>query len=244
MESLQSKNLLTKMEILAWRTHRFLSDRIGFLFREHVISEFKNSVILGKSIGDSFDFAQNFRSLWFNIRPMQNKTEFTEFVSFLISRDTKLLNIMEIGTASGGTLFLFSQIAEPGGTVVSLDKYNFPNWKKSLFHSFSNKVNIILIKGNSIIPKTVDTINAQVGNHKLDLLFIDADHTYLGVKRDFDRFAPFVKEGGVIAFHDIIPGKGNGVPAFYGELRSKYESVEFKQNTFGWGGIGAIIYRK
>lgn len=244
MESQQQESLLTKLEIFAWRTHRFVSDRIGFFFQNHVISGFKNSVTGIKSIEDCFAFSQNFRSLWFNIRPMQDRTEFTEFLAYVKSRFTKLMNIMEIGTANGGTLFLFSQLAEPGGTVLSVDKYNFPKWKKILFRSFSDKVKVILIKGSSKDLDTVDLINDQVGEEKLDLLFIDADHTYLGVKRDFDRFAPCVKEGGVIAFHDIIPGRGNGVPAFYEKLKNKYESIDFKQKTFGWAGIGAIVYRK
>ncbi len=196
MESQRQESIVTKIEILAWRTHGFVSDKIGFLFQKYVISEFKIGVKAIKSIGDSFDFSQNFRSLWFNKRPMQDKTEFIEFELFLRSKGVKLLNIMEIGTANGGTLFLFSQIAEPGGAVVSIDKYNFPNWKKSLFRLFSDKVKIVLIKGSSIDQKVVDNIKAQIGNIKLDLLFIDADHTYFGVKRDFNCFASFVKEGG------------------------------------------------
>lgn len=238
------ESILTKLEIAAWRSHRFLSDRIGFFFQRHVISEFKKTIIGTNSIEDCFDLSQTFRSLWFNIRPMQDKTEFVGFVTYLRSRSTELSKIMEIGTANGGTLFLFSQLAKPGGTVISVDKYNFPNWKKNLFRSFSDKVKIILIKGTSMDPNILDVINNQLCNEKLDLLFIDADHTYLGVKRDFYRFAPCVKEGGIIAFHDIIPGRGNGVPTFYEELKSKYEAVDFKNKTFGWAGIGAIVYRK
>ncbi|MCL4480809.1 MAG: class I SAM-dependent methyltransferase [Candidatus Thermoplasmatota archaeon] len=244
MENKLHESLLTKLEISAWRSHRFLSDRIGFFFQKHVISEFKNRIIGINSIEDCYDFSQNFRSLWYNIRPMQDKAEFAGFVTYLRSRCTNLSKIMEIGTANGGTLFLFSQLAKPGGTVISVDKYNFPNWKKNLFRSFSDKVKIILIKGSSMDPNLLDIINSQVCNEKLDLLFIDADHTYLGVKRDFYRFAPCVKDGGIIAFHDIIPGRGNGVPAFYEELKSNYESVDFKSKTFGWAGIGTIVYRK
>lgn len=103
---------------------------------------------------------------------------------------------LEIGTASGGTLFLFSQIAELGSTAVSIGKYNFANLKKSLFRLFSDKVKIVLIKGSSIDQKIVDNIKAQIGNIKLHLLFIDAGHTFFGVKRDFSCFASFVKEEG------------------------------------------------
>src|SRR5919201_2994456 len=37
----------------------------------------------------------------------------------------------------------------------------------------------------------------------IDLLFIDANHEYEAVRRDFDQWSAFVKEGGVIAFHDV-----------------------------------------
>jgi MMP 1-O-methyltransferase len=37
----------------------------------------------------------------------------------------------------------------------------------------------------------------------IDLLFIDANHRYESVRRDFEQWAPFVKIGGVIALHDV-----------------------------------------
>lgn len=37
----------------------------------------------------------------------------------------------------------------------------------------------------------------------IDLLFIDGDHDYEGVLRDFNEWSPFVKAGGLIAFHDV-----------------------------------------
>lgn len=36
----------------------------------------------------------------------------------------------------------------------------------------------------------------------IDLLFIDADHSYKGVRRDWETWAPKVRPGGVIALHD------------------------------------------
>ena len=238
------ESLLTKIKIAAWRTNRFLSDRIGSIFSSRVLSDFKKGFGRVKTFSEALDFSQDFKSMWYNIRPLQNKVEFTDFISFLRSRKTSLRNIMEIGTANGGTLFLFSQIAEHGGFVLSLDKYHPPKWKKSLFVMFSNSVKIKLVFGNSFKNKTVEAVNNAIMPEKLDLLFIDADHTYQGIKNDFARFVPFVKDGGIVAFHDIIPGSGNGVPLFYNDLKKKYESFEFKQRTYGWGGIGIIIYKK
>lgn len=36
----------------------------------------------------------------------------------------------------------------------------------------------------------------------IDVLFIDGDHTYKGVKDDWDNFSPFVKPGGWVVLHD------------------------------------------
>lgn len=37
---------------------------------------------------------------------------------------------------------------------------------------------------------------------KIDLLFIDADHTYEGVKKDFDLYSKLLSENGLIIIHD------------------------------------------
>ena len=37
----------------------------------------------------------------------------------------------------------------------------------------------------------------------LDFMFIDGNHTYEFVKSDFERFSPFIKKGGIVAFHDV-----------------------------------------
>jgi predicted O-methyltransferase YrrM len=41
----------------------------------------------------------------------------------------------------------------------------------------------------------------------IDFLYIDGDHSYDGVVRDIRNFVPFVRDGGVFAFHDYKPGK-------------------------------------
>ncbi len=36
----------------------------------------------------------------------------------------------------------------------------------------------------------------------IDILFIDGDHSYKGVIRDYNLFSPFVRKNGLILFHD------------------------------------------
>jgi hypothetical protein len=58
----------------------------------------------------------------------------------------------------------------------------------------------------------------------LDVLFIDGDHTYEGVKADFLRHEPNVKKGGVILFHD--PCVYDGIQYFMKEIGAYVIPIE------------------
>lgn len=38
-----------------------------------------------------------------------------------------------------------------------------------------------------------------------DFVFVDADHSYEGIRGDFEAWRPLIAEGGIIAFHDSAP---------------------------------------
>ena len=42
----------------------------------------------------------------------------------------------------------------------------------------------------------------KIKDIKIDLLWIDGDHTYHGVKTDIEDWTPLVRQGGIICFHD------------------------------------------
>lgn len=42
----------------------------------------------------------------------------------------------------------------------------------------------------------------EAGDRQYDYLLIDGDHTYEGVKRDFEAYGPMVREGGLVLFDD------------------------------------------
>jgi predicted O-methyltransferase YrrM len=78
----------------------------------------------------------------------------------------------------------------------------------------------------------------------LDVLFIDGDHTYEGVKRDFLLYAPLVRPGGIVAFHDIAEHPketGCDVARFWNEVKTSYRHEEIIENREqrGWG-IGVL----
>lgn len=80
-----------------------------------------------------------------------------------------------------------------------------------------------------------------------DLIFIDGDHTYEGVKMDWEMYHPFLKKDGLVAFHDIIDTQRHRdrnvhVAKFWNELKETglYEVVEIVDGSEDFGGIGIV----
>jgi cephalosporin hydroxylase len=114
-------------------------------------------------------------------------------------------------------------------------------------------VTLSLVDGSSCDPNTVQRVARILARNKLDVLFIDGDHSYEGVLADFLSYRHLVRDGGLIAFHDIQPdgrdqgetvAYSGGVPVFWSQLRDHYPAQEFislPQSQRGMG-IGCIRY--
>jgi len=57
------------------------------------------------------------------------------------------------------------------------------------------------ILGNTHSPGTLDKLKALLGDRKINILFIDATHTYVDALADYLMYGPLVSD--IIAFHDI-----------------------------------------
>ena len=95
-------------------------------------------------------------------------------------------------------------------TIISIDLPagrfggGYPKFKENFYKSFAtNKQKIFLFRENSHNPNTYEKVKVLLESQKLDFLFIDGDHSYEGVKTDFELYSPLVKKGGIISFHDI-----------------------------------------
>jgi hypothetical protein len=65
-----------------------------------------------------------------------------------------------------------------------------------------------------------------------DILFIDGDHSYSGVKTDYEMYKDVVKPGGIIVFHDSV-----GLPSvkrFTDELEKFTRFIKINEAE-GWG---------
>lgn len=198
-----------------------------------------------------FDIFCNFplKYLGWNVQPGQVREEITSLLTILAKRKPKV--ILEIGTCNGGTLFLASRASSPNGVIVSVDLPGgrfgggYPEWRIPFYKSFAmHEQKICLIREDSHAPSTLDMVETALEGRRLDFLLIDGDHTYDGVKTDFEMYGKLVRKGGMIALHDIFPSPpqaGCGVNKFWREIKKWYKHHEIIHDCEqGWAGIGVV----
>ncbi len=147
---------------------------------------------------------------------------------------------LEIGTNYGGTLFLLCALSPPDARIISVDLPSgpfgggYPRRKALLFRKFARAdQKLHLIRGDSHSPETKEGILRILDGEQLDYLFLDGDHTYCGVQRDFQMYAPLVRSGGIVAFHDIVTYKQESdcqVEKFWREIKHQYQHREIIEN--------------
>jgi predicted O-methyltransferase YrrM len=180
----------------------------------------------------------------------QVRSEITELGSLLQKVAPK--RSLEIGTNYGGTLFMLCALSPPGAQIISVDLAGgqfgggYPWRKIPLYRRFPrNGQALHLIRADSHLPETLERVKNTLQDAKLDYLFIDGDHTYEGVKKDFEMFSPLVRGGGIIAFHDIAQHRRElacEVDRFWNEIKKQYKHREIIENSQqGWAGIGVIF---
>lgn len=165
--------------------------------------------------------------------------------------------VLEIGTLRGGTLAVWCQIAAPDALIVSVD-LPCGKWGGGYADADVERLQALaqpgqtleLIRGDSHDPKVFNRVYELLEGRSVDLLFIDGDHSYGGVKADWHDYAPYVADGGLVVLHDVLPHPdvpGCDVDRLWEELKSSHTTIEFadpsdRHPEWGqWGGIGAVI---
>lgn len=160
----------------------------------------------------------------------------------------RIRTYLEVGIWTGWTASLLSTFlrrfvppAHFGGWAVDTD----------LGH-VSNAASAILRANNitSILRSDLSHAWYRLSRRKpIDLCFIDADHTYDGVRRDYELFAPICRH---MMFHDIADFdvgafQGGGVPRFWADVKANLERdrwLEFTSNGAIWPstmGLGLLL---
>lgn len=159
--------------------------------------------------------------------------------------------VVEIGVAHGGTLWYWLKHAVSGATIIAVDQGQEywrppdPDFNRDIWQDWTRPdIDFHYLEGNSQTAEMQYRV-AKLVNHRIDFLFIDADHSFDGVRKDWQLYFPMVVNAkGVIALHDIISAKPHiQVNRWWDIVKTMYPGVyiEITSNQ-GWGGIGLVQF--
>jgi len=101
------------------------------------------------------------------------------------------------------------------------------------------------ILGDSHAPETMARLKAMLATRKINLLFIDACHTYEDALSEYESYGPLSKD--IIAFHDIRHILGIGKLWHDINYKERFNKNRVSFSIGGWGGgwcelgIGVIV---
>ena len=196
-----------------------------------------------RTLDEVVDWAMNFGGGgYMAVKTLQIPGEITRLAQAVQAIKPKI--IVEIGTARGGTLLIWSYLASK--RVIACD-LNDMHRQRPLFSQFpppESHCQVTLLSGNSHEADFKARLARELNGEKADFMFIDGDHTESGVEADYNDYKEFVRPGGLIAFHDIVekqPLPTNQVFHFWKRLKVGADVQEFVADPGQCGfGIGLL----
>lgn len=174
----------------------------------------------------------------------QIKEEWEWLINETVNKWDKPKNILEIGCYDGGSSYYLSHFAKDMVTMDWHDPARF-DITKLVKANTGREFNYAYIGGDSLKPNNIKSA-LKAFPDQFSFAFIDGDHSYEGVKADFENFVPYLPEGTPVVFHDVVISNfhhdhGCYVGEFWRDLKLKYPNTkEFKTNP-DWAGIGILI---
>lgn len=126
---------------------------------------------------------------------------------FGLIRQMKARKVIEIGRYKGGSTILIAAAMTGNGRLWSIDigekEARLQGGKPH--RSFDSQLGDLCKRlGLSVDLIVGDSRTVEIATGEVDLVFIDGDHAYEGVKNDFERFGRRVRIGGAVLFDDAF----------------------------------------
>jgi predicted O-methyltransferase YrrM len=187
-----------------------------------------------------FEYADGF------LAPIQVEDEIVQLVEDV--RKIQPRRVLEIGTSMGGTLYLWTRLATEDATIISADlpagKFGggYSRLRTPIYRKFGRAgQDVHLLRVDSHDPATRQNIERILDGNPIDFLFIDGDHSYEGVRQDWEMYHDLVRPGGLVAFHDIaLNYEDTQVKRFWDELKPNVKHREYAYHPRKFYGIGVV----
>ena len=157
----------------------------------------------------------------------QNKYELNELCKFITENNIK--SWLEIGIAHGELLRFMGKEMNLNAMGITLNEHTHAHTGLTVMYGSS--------RDNTIIQAVKDYVNE---NGKYGMIFVDGDHSYDGVKADYNNYKDLCTYMG---FHDACGWRDcQGVPAFLNEIKAQYSDSYkmFEDQTDFRSGIAVI----
>lgn len=187
----------------------------------------------------------SFLDIYSKVNKIDGWLSFSEafFLYYFAKKDLIEGDIVEIGSWKGKSticLALGLELANRG-KVYAVDPHEgiYSRGQKNALSTYKEfKENLREAGLNNRVVSVVKTSEGAARNWKkksIRFLFIDGLHDYESTLQDFSLWEPFVRKGGIIAFHDAFCGHT-------GPQRVVLEKVFKKYRFSELGVIGSIVY--
>lgn len=227
-----------------------LKDRVAFSISKRNLKK----ILSSEDIDEVLKSIEKYKGRGFydKIRLAQEYTEIKELCRRVKEHKPKV--IAEIGTWNGGTFYVWTRTNPEAEKIISIDLPDgdygggYDEKRIKFFSEFASdrkNTSLSFIRGDSKSKSTVEMLKSELGDRTIDFLYIDGDHTYEGIKKDFEIYSSLMSSDGIVGFHDINTHKeGYGVIQYWNEIKQNYKYEEFIKPGSRVMGNGLIYLKR
>jgi predicted O-methyltransferase YrrM len=212
-------SMLEESGFLLYKNAQANMTPLEFLSRLHDYKSIDDIKHLDYSKIISHDFFQETPNIGWNSEP-----EVARFIGDLVY-NIKAINVIETGCFVGfGSAHLAKALSEiENGRnlfIVDSNRGLLEITKRNLEKLSLDKVSVHLLEGKSWDQEVLESVPDDI-----DMMFLDSDHSYEGIKKELDSYLPKLARRGLAIVHDSIlwPGVRRAIV----ELPAQYDRITF-----------------
>lgn len=184
-----------------------------------------------------FYFKVSHPALWSAFSVTSHMTNHERLKLYELSTDAD--SIAEIGSYIGASACCFgaAMLKKGSGKLICIDTWNNDAMSEGSrdtwieFQSNTGKYSDFVFPIRGFSTEVIDQVSGLV--EKLDVLFIDGDHSYEGIKADWDHYRKLLDAGSIVILHDY--GWAEGVKKVVHEDIEPYVVNSGSLPNMWWG---------